>query len=72
MLPLDCMPLWGREGTRLIAFFFKKMESDRISREPIFLKALFLKILSEITGSCFNKREWVKKQFPDFLNSLII
>jgi len=47
------------------------MESDRISREPIFLKAFFL-ILSEITGSCFNKREWVKKQSPDFLNSLII
>jgi len=47
MLPLDCIPLRGREGTPLIAVF-KKMESDRISREPIFLKALFLKFCQKL------------------------
>ena len=30
ILPLGCLPLWGREGVTLIAFF-KRMESDRIS-----------------------------------------
>jgi hypothetical protein len=36
MLPLGCLPLWGREGVTLIAFF-KRMKSDRISAEPEFL-----------------------------------
>jgi hypothetical protein len=33
MPPLDCLPLWGREGVTLIAFF-KRMECDRSSPEP--------------------------------------
>jgi len=32
MPPLDCLPLWGREGVTLMAFF-KRMECDRISYE---------------------------------------
>ena len=66
MLPLDCIPLWGREGTRLIAV--KKNGKRQDFQRANFFKKRFFLILSEITGSCFNKREWVKKQFPDFLN----
>ncbi len=33
MFLLGCLPLWGREGVTLIAFF-KRMMSDRISTGP--------------------------------------
>ena len=71
MLPLGCISLRGREGTPLIAVF-KKYGKRQDFQRANFFKSVVFKILSEITGSCFNKREWVKKQFPDFLNSLII
>jgi len=37
MFFLGCLPLWGREGVTLIAFF-KRMKSERISTEPKFPK----------------------------------
>jgi len=37
MFLLGCLPLWGREGVTLIAFF-KRMKSERISTKPKFPK----------------------------------
>jgi hypothetical protein len=44
MLPLDCLPRWGREGVTLITSvkLKKNMGSNMVSPEPFFLKEWFL------------------------------